>query len=56
MTALTPNHALDWRGALAALLGRYPDLADEPQLGAILHSEVACPWESPASEILAHTL
>ena len=31
---------MNWQGAMAALLGRFPALQDEPQLGALLQSEV----------------
>lgn len=29
-----------WSGALRALLGRFPSLEDEPQLGALLQAQV----------------
>ena len=38
---MTTEAPFNWQGAMAALLGRYPALEDEPQLGAMLQSEVS---------------
>lgn len=36
------QNSFNWAGALRALLGRFPSLEDEPQLGALLQSQVHC--------------